>query len=55
MLCDIGKESREEAQRILTLLCLSARPLSVAEVIDAIAIDVHEQERYESDRKLENP
>lgn len=54
MLCEIGKESREEAQRILTLLCFSSRPLSVAEVIDALDVDVYDLQRYDCDRKLEN-
>ena len=54
MLCDIGPESVEEAQRILTLLCFSSRPMSVIEIIEAIAVDIHDQQRYDCDRRLEN-
>jgi hypothetical protein len=34
ILCGIDEGSIEEAQRILTLLCFSSRPLTVQEVID---------------------
>ena len=54
MLCDIGPESVEEAQRILTLLCFSSRPMSVMEIIEAIAVDIHDQQRYDCDRRLES-
>jgi len=52
MLCNIGDESREEAQQLLSLLCYSHRPLSVDEVIDAIAVDVDILECYDHSSKL---
>jgi ankyrin repeat domain-containing protein 50 len=54
MLVGISRSCWERAQRILTLLCLSSRPLTVFEVIDAIAVDIQKVERYNPDRKLEN-
>jgi hypothetical protein len=53
MLCCIGEESAEEARRILTFLCFSARPLSVAEVIDAIAVDV-DMDCFDPELKVAN-
>lgn len=38
MLCGIDDDSAEEARRILTLLCFSVRPLSVSELINALAV-----------------
>ena len=54
MLCDIGREPVEEAQPILTLLCFSSRPMSGMEIIEAIAVDIHDQHRHDCDRRLEN-
>ncbi|KAF7512590.1 hypothetical protein GJ744_000851 [Endocarpon pusillum] len=54
MLVGIARSCWERAQRILTLLCFSSRPLTVSEVIDAIAVDIQVTERYDPDRKLEN-
>ena len=54
MLCEIGEESVEEAHRLLTLLCFSSRPLSVMEILEAIAVDIHDLQRYDCDRRLEN-
>jgi hypothetical protein len=42
ILCSIGKDWIEEARRILTLLYFSPRPLTVQELIDAVAVDLHE-------------
>ena len=53
MLCEIGEESVEEAHRLLTLLCFSSRPLSVMEILEAIAVDIHDLQRYDCDRRLE--
>lgn len=53
ILVGITHNRSERAQRILSLLCFSSRPLTVGEVIDAIAVDIHKAERYDCDRKLE--
>lgn len=53
MLCSIGEESAEDARRILTFLCFSARPLYVAEMIDAVAVDV-DLECFDPELKVEN-
>ena len=43
---------RQDAQRILTLLCFSARSLRVRELIDGIAIDI-DNERLNKKRRLQ--
>jgi ankyrin repeat protein len=40
MLCNIDEEDITEARLVLTLLCVSDRPLTVKELIGALAIDV---------------
>ncbi|CAI7621157.1 unnamed protein product, partial [Penicillium viridicatum] len=40
MLCSIDEEYIEEARLILTLLCVSNRPLTVKELVGALAIDL---------------
>lgn len=55
MLCEIPEESKEEAQRILTFLCFSYRPLTVFEVMSALAVDISDQECYDHHRKFEEP
>lgn len=40
MLCNIDKPVTEDARRILTLLCFAARPLTVPELIDGIAVEI---------------
>ncbi|KUM62205.1 hypothetical protein ACN42_g4924 [Penicillium freii] len=40
MLCSIDEEYIEEARLILTLLCVSDRPLTVKELVGALAIDL---------------
>lgn len=42
ILCTIPDEYVEDVRRVLTLLCFSARPLTVNELIDAHAIDLNE-------------
>ena len=42
MLVGIDTHCQERAQRILTLLCFSSRPLSVIEIIEAIAVDIQD-------------
>ena len=54
ILCSIDKSSIEEARRILTLLCFSARPLTVQELIDGIAVDLHEPAGLNPRRRLQD-
>ncbi len=53
MLCNIDKSLVEDCRRILTLLCFSARPLTVPELIDAIAVDISSA-RLNPKRRLRN-
>ncbi|OAP62723.1 hypothetical protein AYL99_01950 [Fonsecaea erecta] len=50
ILCSI--ESREEAQQILSLLCFASRPLSVEEVVEALAVDIDDLECYDPRSKF---
>ena len=40
MLCNISDDLIEDARRVLTLLCFASRPLTVRELIDAVAIEI---------------
>ncbi|CAG7989484.1 unnamed protein product [Penicillium nalgiovense] len=48
MLCSIDEQDAPEARLVLTLLCVSAQPLTVKEVIGALAIDVR---KWQLDRE----
>jgi hypothetical protein len=54
ILCSIDEGSIEEARRILTLLCFSSRPLTVQELIDGIAVDLHEPACLNLRRRLQD-
>lgn len=54
MLCSIDENSVPEARRILTLLCYSARPLKVSELIDGIAVDLNEPAGLNLDARLQS-
>ncbi|KAK2745548.1 hypothetical protein FQN57_003673 [Myotisia sp. PD_48] len=54
MLCNIDETMTVEAQRILTLICFSARPLTVAELIEGIAVDLKEPAHLDVTRRLQN-
>ncbi|KAJ5155715.1 hypothetical protein N7492_008518 [Penicillium capsulatum] len=41
-LCSIAEENFDDVRRVLTLLCFSARPLTINELIDAHAVDLNE-------------
>ena len=41
MLCNINRTCIEDGRRILTLLSFSTRPLTIPELTDAIAVDIH--------------
>ena len=53
ILCNIDKSLIEDSRRILTLLCFSARPLTISELIDAIAVDISSA-RLNPKRRLRN-
>ncbi|KAK5045846.1 hypothetical protein LTR84_008939 [Exophiala bonariae] len=50
LLCSI--ELREEAQRILSLLCYAIRPLSIEEILEALAVDIDDLECYDPRSKF---
>ncbi|KAI9866190.1 MAG: hypothetical protein M1813_001751 [Trichoglossum hirsutum] len=52
ILCSIDKDWIEEVRRILTLLCFSSRPLTVEELIDGVAVDLHEPAYLNLRRRL---
>jgi ankyrin repeat domain-containing protein 50 len=54
MLRSIDESSIEKARRILTLLCFSSRPLMVQELIDGIAVDLHEPACLNLRRRLQD-
>ena len=49
MLC--GIKFKRDAQRILSLLCYALRPLSIEEVIEALAVDIDDLECYNPRRR----
>ncbi|KAF3482178.1 ankyrin repeat-containing protein [Arthroderma uncinatum] len=53
MLCNIDEDAVEEARRMLTFLCYSARPLTVPEIIDGIAVSLDEPAHLDRQRRLE--
>jgi hypothetical protein len=50
MLCSIDEEDIEEARLVLTLLCVSNRPLTVRQLTGALAIDIKASE-WQLDRE----
>ncbi|CAN9300223.1 unnamed protein product [Alternaria alternata] len=55
ILTTIGEEYAEYAMRILQWLTFSARPLSVEEVAEVVAIDVARDPAFDRDEVLEDP
>ena len=55
ILCTISKDDSEYAIRILQWLTFSARPLSVKEVAEVVAIDVARDPAFDRDEVLEDP
>ncbi|KAJ5140290.1 NACHT nucleoside triphosphatase [Penicillium atrosanguineum] len=49
ILCGIRDEYVEDVRRLLTVLCVSTRPLTVEELIDAHAVDLSEPSRLDRD------
>ncbi|KPA38318.1 hypothetical protein FLAG1_08853 [Fusarium langsethiae] len=54
MLSNIPSTSRDYARRMLTLLCCARRPLTVAELIDGIAVQLGDTPRFNPKHKLKN-
>ena len=54
ILCSIDENYVHDARRILTLLCFSNRPLTVAELADAYAVDIDKLHLRLEDRNLDN-
>ncbi|OAG39695.1 hypothetical protein AYO21_06163 [Fonsecaea monophora] len=46
-----GIKFKKDAQRILSLLCYASRPLSIDEVIEALAVDIDNRECYNPRRR----
>ena len=55
ILCAISKEDSEYAVCILRWLAFSARPLSVQEIAEVIAIDVERSPAFNREEVLEDP
>jgi hypothetical protein len=55
ILCAISDEYSDYAMRILKWLTFSARPLSIEEVAEAVAIDVARDPAFDRDEVLEDP
>ena len=52
ILCSIDKNWIEDVRRILNFLCFSSRPLTIQELIDAVAIELHEAAYFDGRRRL---
>lgn len=52
MLCCIEEDCAEDARRILTMLSFSARPLTVEELIDGIAVDLNQPAHFDFKNRL---
>jgi hypothetical protein len=51
MICNINEYCIKDAQRILTMLCFSSRPLAAAEIIDAYAVGLSEPFRLDHEAR----
>ncbi|KAK2733885.1 hypothetical protein FQN57_001935 [Myotisia sp. PD_48] len=54
MLCNINKDLFEDVRQLLTLVCFSTKPLTVAELIDGIAVDLEEPVCFNIERRLQD-
>ncbi|CAJ2511381.1 Uu.00g070060.m01.CDS01 [Anthostomella pinea] len=54
MLRNIAPELREYAQQMLTILCCAIRPLTDLELIDALAVELGDQPRFDITRRFED-
>jgi ankyrin repeat protein len=55
ILNSIPGENKESAVRILQFLTYSERPLSVAEAVDAIAVDINEKPNFDPKHRMPDP
>lgn len=53
ILCSIDEDYVDDVRRILILLCYSARPLSVAELLHGHAVDLQESPHLDCDRLMD--
>ncbi|KAH6972639.1 hypothetical protein EDB80DRAFT_360245 [Ilyonectria destructans] len=54
MLSNVPSTSRDYARQMLMLLCCARRPLTVAELVDGIAVQLGDTPRYNPKRQLKN-
>ncbi|KAH8688294.1 ankyrin repeat-containing domain protein, partial [Ilyonectria robusta] len=54
MLSNVPSTSRDYARQMLTLLCCARRPLTVAELVDGVAVQLGDTPRYNPKRQLKN-
>ncbi|CAJ2500801.1 Uu.00g036540.m01.CDS01 [Anthostomella pinea] len=54
MLRNIAPELREYAQQMLNILCCAIRPLTDLELIDALAVELGDQPRFDITRRFED-
>lgn len=54
ILCSIDEECAEDARRLLALVTFSPRPLTVAELIDAMAVDLGDPPHMDPGRRLQD-
>ncbi|KAI1379582.1 ankyrin repeat-containing domain protein [Hypoxylon crocopeplum] len=54
MLLNISEESVEDARRTLTLLCCAQSPLTIAEIIECIAVELGDDLRLNIDGRLDD-
>lgn len=54
MLCNIDPVTHDRAHRLLTLLCYSMEPLTVEEMIEAMAVDLTEPARFDPASRLQD-
>ena len=54
MLCNINYYLIEDARRILTLLCFAQRPLTVPELIEGVAVEIHNSVGLNPKRRLQD-
>lgn len=55
ILCSIDEDKRQFALRLLQWLTFSARPITLAEVAEAIVVDVNEDPRFDMDSRFLQP
>ncbi|KAL4757668.1 uncharacterized protein BDW70DRAFT_171116 [Aspergillus foveolatus] len=55
ILCDIHPDYAEDVRRILTILCLAKRPLTVEELIDAHAVELEGPPRLDREGRSYDP